>query len=308
MNRVRATVGFFFRCTQGGRAVLRGARVGAFAVAAMSLAALLACGGCNSDGKGPGIRCPGRETVAAAAAVFAQRRANLASVQAGGNCYIQWLDEKGGTHDENPAIELRFCPPERLFLRGDVLGNEALRLGCNGDEFWLRIKPKEVSTYWYGDYARLKRCAEALWFSPAGLMEALGVIEIGADYTLVYQDGMDVLVQLSPSGEVRKKVFVDCCTYEARRIEYYADDGKARMVMQLSDYQPVEAGVPVPSQIEVEMLDRPGTMVRLNLQKVRRFTPTPQQLEGKLFARPETTGFENVYRLDENCDFAKETP
>ncbi len=105
-----------------------------FIVAALAGAVLL-FGGCEPALKpplGPEIELlKGKPDIAAAVAAINAHRQFVKPIRSGGNCRIEWFDDDGKKHKENPAIKLRLVPPDHLYFSGDILGGEAIRFGTN---------------------------------------------------------------------------------------------------------------------------------------------------------------------------------
>jgi hypothetical protein len=51
-----------------------------------------------------------------------------------------------------------------------------------------------------------------------------------------------------------------------------------------------------------------GVSIDITLRNIKPFEPTQAQLKGDLFARPPTKGFENVYMLNDDCEFVQQEP
>ena len=90
----------------------------------LATVSLVLVSGCTPGAKEPIEICLGKKTLHDAIVVLKSQRENIGPVRAGGNCRITWFDEKGKSHDENPTINIRFIPPDKLYLKGDVLGSE----------------------------------------------------------------------------------------------------------------------------------------------------------------------------------------
>ena len=245
----------------------------------------------------------GKATIAEAMETLQQRRAALVPLRSGGQCRIKWFDDEGKRHEESCSIELRVCPPQRVFLRGSGLLGEMIRLGADENDFYLRIKPKEVSVYWGGRRSLLASCSQTLWINPDSLLEALGVVQIDLSWVLQHDVDTDVLTYLSPEGRVAKVISIDCRDYRPRRIDYHASNGARMATVEMDAYKTVEPGLEVPTQLRMTVYRPQGdTEVMLELGNVRRFEPTEAQRQ-RLFRRADTRGFKHIYELDENCRF-----
>jgi len=252
----------------------------------------------------------GKGSIDEAVAALRLHRNNVMAVRAGGNCLVEWYDRDGKKHQENPTVQLRFYPPDRLYFSGDILGSEALRLGCNADEFWFRIKPKEVSGYWWGDRRLAAGCTSGKYISPDTLLEAMGIVEVDKTWQLVGKEGYDILTLYFDKDKPFKRIYVDWRDYLIKKIEYFDSQGQTTMVMQLGDYTTGADSVIVPAHIAILNIDTEtgGLIIDMTLRDIKLFMPTKELLGGKLFARPDTEGFENVYVLIENCKFIPMRP
>ena len=283
-------------------------------VAALTTGVLLFAGGCEPPLKeplGPDIKLlKGKPDIAAAVAAINAHRQFVKPIRAGGNCLIEWFDDDGKPHKENPAIQLRLVPPDHLFFSGDILGGEAIRFGTNPDEFWFRIKPKEVSSYWWGKRATARACGGQGQLGPESLLEALGVVEIDHTWTLSSRPGYDILTLKDYAGSPVKRIEVDWRDYLVRKIEHFDASGKASVVVNMSKYNDGTgelAGIVVPTRIAIAYFNMPnsGLLTDMTLRDLKPFHPTEAQMKG-LFVRPPDKGFDNIYELDKDCKFTKQ--
>ena len=283
-------------------------------VAALTAAALFFAAGCEPPLKapvGPEIELlKGKPDIAAAVAAINANRQFVKPIRAGGNCLIEWFDSDGKKHKENPAIQLRLVPPDHLYFSGDILGGEAIRFGSNPEEFWFRIKPKEVSSYWWGKRTTARACGAGRHLGPESLLEALGVVDIDRTWTLSSRPGYDILTLKGDDGLPVKRINVDWRDYLIRKIEHFDELGEITVVVNMSKYTDGTGEIPgivVPTHIIIVYLNMPngGLITDITLRNLKPFRPTDAQLKGKLFARPDTQGFKNIYQLDRDCQFIK---
>jgi len=252
----------------------------------------------------PGRICNSKGNITEANAALAEHRENIKGVRAGGNILLQYYDDEDKLHKEKLGLTLRYCPPDLLYFRGDVLAQEVLRLGTNADEFWVLFKPKEISSYHFGGVSEAKNCPGYYWIDPQNLLDVLGVVREYPGGTLSGQDGFDVITEMLPE-RMQKRLYIDRCDYLVRKIEYLDPDGQIKAVTELDKYVQNGDESFVPSRIR--MLDHDSeTTVEIRLQNIGRFEPTARQLDGKLFRRPESKGFEHVYRLGNRCRFEQQ--
>ena len=136
--------------------------------------------------------CPGVASAVEIVVDLQTIRDAVVPIRSGGSCRIRWIGSDHKIHEENPSIDIRFVPPDRFFLRGNILGSETIRMGSNADEFWLAAPPKEISSYWWGRRDRLRSCKTRLWLNPAVLLECCGLYDLEGPWSLASgsRDGM----------------------------------------------------------------------------------------------------------------------
>jgi len=247
----------------------------------------------------------GKQNIHEAVAALNAHRQRIVPIRAGGNCRVEWYDSDGKLKRENPSIQLRMVPPDLLYFNGDILGNEVVRFGTDPQEFYFRIKPREISSYWWGLRGTAQRCRSGGILNPESVLEALGIVEIDTNWTLVQGEGYDVLTLSDFAGVPIKRVYVDWRDYLVRSIEYFDAYGRLVVGAAMGGYGVDSAGIPVPTQIAVQYYQEGGGLsFNMTLRGVRPFEPTDTQLRG-LFKRPDADGFENVYVLADNCEFVR---
>jgi len=249
----------------------------------------------------PLVQCPGKGSVDAAAASLQLQRANLHPIRASARCVMEWTESDGKQKKENVDTQLRFVPPDRLFVRGDKFGE--IRFGTNEEAFWFMVKP-ELDTYWWGTRQVAEECAESLHFNPWHVTEALGITQVDTTWTLDYHGGYDILTKTDAGGNVFKKIWIRACDYQITSIEQTNPDGSQAVHIQLSRYTATKQGLAVPTVIEAKHLTDGSVdaTLRVELRSIRLFQ-MPESKQQRLFARPPTDNYETVYRLASTCDF-----
>lgn len=242
--------------------------------------------------------CPGLEDQAQAIAKLNQDRENTIAIKAGGRMLLEYYDGREDLQEHNLEITLRFYPPDRLFFRGIIFPVEVVRLGTNRSELWIMFKPKEISRYYWGQRPEADVCLNSQGLSPGRMIEAMGMVNVDTEGTLTRQGQMDVLTLDLTSGKI-KRIYIDRCDSLVKMIEYLDASGNIETVMELDDYRKIENNF-IPSKIVIMELQN-RTRVELNLRNIKPFKPTERLLGGKLFKRPEPKGFEEVYKLTDNC-------
>lgn len=253
----------------------------------------------------PLVSCEGAADLDEAFGFLDERAAKVKGVKAGGRIEFREFDENGVIQTlEQFGAKFRFYFPDNIFLFGEKFG-EAIRLGANEDEFWLRIKPE--SLYWFGPRKNAQWCSQSLKLSPDSLLEAFGILETGSGWKFERIDYYDVLSRYTAYGRIRKRVYVYPCDYTVRLIEYYDQYGFMSADVRCADFTELETGGVVPATIKVTSYNNRSREAEflILLSGISEFEPTQTQLEGKLFARPSFEGYDNVYRLREDCKFEK---
>lgn len=264
-------------------------------------------GGC-----GPSLRVEqeepvvaGKATIAEAADVLNARRLAMIPIRASGELvYEEFTDGKRSENFRFKPVRLFFIPDRRIYFTASSILGEAICLGGNADEFWLRMKPKEVSRYWWGNWDDLDGCNRQLLLSPLIMLEALGMVSVDGSWVLENQTGFDVLSKYSNAMMPLKKVYVRTSDYLIERIEYFAGSPKVQAQVTLGEYKQVSENVFVPGRITILSFDGDAltSKVDIRLKGIKLFAPNKKQLAG-LFEPADPKGIKYVYRLDTNCRF-----
>ena len=244
--------------------------------------------------------CPGSRSAAESVSNLELQSEKAVSVKANGQCLLRYYDEDAKLQKENFAVKLWVNPPSELYLQGDVAMNaKGIVLGSNSEEFWLAIRPKEISGYWWGKWDEQENLAKVL-INPKVLLEAVGVSEVSCrdSWSLSKEGGFDVLTKRNGSVESRK-VYVDTCDYLVRRIEYFDLKGQRVLVAELDRYKEVVEGFSVPRFIKI--VNEGGNSedsveITLNLKSVKK-TSFSEKQQAVFFGRPEPCRFEHVYKI-----------
>ncbi|MHC4068221.1 MAG: hypothetical protein ACYS18_05000 [Planctomycetota bacterium] len=244
--------------------------------------------------------CPGAISAAESVSNLELQSEKAVSVKANGQCLLHYYDEEAKLQKENFAVKLWVNPPSEIYLQGDVaLNAKGIVLGSNAEEFWLVIRPKEISGYWWGKWDEQENLAKVL-INPKVLLEAVGVSEVSCrdSWSLSKEGGLDVLTKRNGSVESRK-VYVDTCDYLVRRIEYFDLKGQRVLVAELDRYKEVVEGFSVPRFIRIvnESSNSEDSLeITLNLKPAKKMSFNKKQ-QAALFSRPEPRGFEHVYKV-----------
>lgn len=272
-------------------------------------AAILILAGCAARIQKPMPLCPGAGSAAEALSVLRSQSQNTLPIRANGRCLLQCYTD-GKKRKENFPVKLWMSPPNEIYLQGDVAFNaKGIVVGSNEREFWMSMKPKEISSYWWGRWFG-GSCLETLVISPELLLEALGIAVVGKgqdskkkNWSLSNSEGLDVLTKRRGRTEARK-IYIDACDYLVRRIEYFDANGEVVVVTELDKYKELLEGFFVPAVIKIT---RPAgqaedsVSITLSLKSIKPADFTEKQ-RNRLFERPRPRGFEHIYEINEDCE------
>ena len=258
--------------------------------------------GCTPQIRQPLEICPGKSSVAEALAALQSHSQNVVPMRAYGQCRFEYYVEgKKKPQRENFDLRLWVNPPVEIYLQGDkALVPKAILLGSNEQQFWLSIRPNEISTHWWGNWAE-QDLSEGLVINPRTLLESLGIgeIETWQDWSLSNEGHYDIIAKRQ-EGVVIKKIYIYICEYLVRKIEFFDPDGQAVADAELDKYKKVSDGFSIPSLIKIktyaqETAEAPLS-ITLNLKSIKPAKIT--ELRRKvLFALPTPRGFKHKYRI-----------
>jgi hypothetical protein len=275
--------------------------------------------GCAPQQWKPQPVCPGKKSAAEALSVLRLQAQTMVSFRANGQCLLEYYVEGKG-HKENFPVRLwvnpvrnprqqgtdfRLLPSNgaEVYLQGEVAFDpRGLVLGSNEKEFWLLVKPDEISSYWWGLWSQ-EDYNEMLMISPRIVLEAIGIISIdgyrssGKDWFLTKEKNIDILTKYSSEGQVIRKIYINSCDYRIRKIEHFID-GIIVAVAELGNYKEIQKGVFVPGSIRITNLSGPnrGDGVRITLGSIRA-AEFPEKVRSRLFTRPQPKGFKHIYKV-----------
>ncbi len=231
--------------------------------------------------------------------VLAARSEMVVGIRANGRCRLRYYDQ-GKQRNEHFAVKIWLDPPERLYLQGDIAFDQrGLVAASNADEFWLWLRPKEISSYWWGRWSVNKNSA-GLILSPRILLEVFGVIEIpsGAEVSFARQGDIDVVTVREDSGRMRK-LYLAGRQRAVSRIEYFDRAGEVTAFAEMEKYKEAAEGFSVPRVIRiVNVAGGEEDSVEIKLSSVRPMS-FDQRHKENIFTRPEAKGFKRVYEIVE---------
>ncbi len=277
----------------------------------LPLLALL--GGYVSQPQRPKLQvCPGKATAEEALQTLTVHARNAVPVWAHGHAVLTYhAPDRKKPERHSLDIVLRFDPPARLYLQGGPTGApKAVIVGSNEEEFWLAMKPKEISSYYIGQW-RDVRDFGGLVMSPRIVLESIGILNVPgvepnpALWKLENKGPYDILTQRDQSGRPVRRLHVYACDYSVRKIEYFDRRGKVAAVAQLDDYKPVGekptmGSFQVPTRIEVVSTRPDGrkdsVTMEISSPSTKPFTEKQRQ---QIFSPPDANNFEHVYHYED---------
>jgi hypothetical protein len=285
-------------------------------------AAILILGGCAAQMQKSARICPGKESIAESLSSLRLQLENAVPLKANGQCLLQYYAEDRKPKKENFPVKLWVNPPVEIYMQGDVAFDpKGIALGSNEDEFWLAVRLKEVSGYWWGRWSE-EDYPEKLMISPRLVLEALGISAFAnatADkpaagdiegWSLSKEGAFDVLTKREGGAKTRK-IYINNgstgspsraksrdCDYLVRRVEYFDDDGRATVVTELDKYKELIKGFFVPTFIKImNRTDRnKEDSVQITLSSVKPANFTDKQRK-RLFIRPQEQGVKHIYKI-----------
>ncbi len=266
--------------------------------------AILIFTGCTNQ-IGETIRlCPGKDSTDEALSALKSRSQYIVPFRATGQCFLRYHTENHKLSKQNFPIKLWLNPPAEIYMQGDVAFDpRGVVVGSNENEFWLAIRLKDVSSYYWGNWTEASNVDELI-LSPKMMLEALGLAVIDesvaneTDWFLLKEKGFDVLASYNGRGRLFKKFYINRCDYLVRRIEYLDKTEQPAVIVKMERYKQFEDRFFVPTKIKIirnadNNLENSLT-IKLSYIKFVSFTDAQQH---RLFSRPQPKGFEHVYRV-----------
>ncbi len=243
--------------------------------------------------------CPGKESVAESLSSLRAQLESAVSIRANGQCFLKYYNGDRKPKKENFPVKLWVNPPAEIYMQGDVAFDpKGIVLGSNKEEFWLAVRLKGISGYWWGQWSEESRF-EKLMISPRMVLEALGATAAGEEegWSLSKEGAFDVLTKRE-SGIETRKIYISTCDYLVRKIEYLGRDEQAAVVMELDKYKEISKNFSVPRVVKIVNCTggSKGDLVQITLGSVRPANFTDKQ-RWRLFVRPQSQGFERIYKI-----------
>jgi hypothetical protein len=199
---------------------------------------------------------------------------------------------------ENFSVKLWVNPPNEIYMQGDIAFDaKGIVLGSNAEEFWLWVRPKEVSRYWWGRWSQAQGPGTLL-LSPKAMLEALGIVDLTEGEWLLSAEGdSDILSAVGEDGNLLKRILISRRGYLISRIEYF-DEGLLAAYAGLEDYTQINEDFLLPTVVTLVTLSgvEVQNSARITLRSIKETEYSERQKE-VLFTRPEPKGFEHVYQI-----------
>lgn len=262
-------------------------------------AGLFILGGCVAQVREPARVSPGKKSVAESLSSLRLRLESAAPIKADGQCLLQYHDKKGELKREHFPVKLWMNPPVEIYMQGDVAFDpKGIVIGSNNEEFWLAVRLKEVSGYWWGQWSE-KDYPGGLMISPRLVLEALGAVAAADEevWSLSKEGEFDVLIK-QEGGIETKKICISTSDYLIRKIEYFSRDGRAIVIMELSKYRKITENFFIPGIVKIANSadSDKGDSVKIILGFVKQMEFTDKQ-QRQLFSRPHPQGFRHIYKV-----------
>jgi len=265
-------------------------------------AAALLLAGCDSRVLKRMDICPGKGSASEAMAALRSHSENAAPLRANGQCRMEYYVEgKKKPQSESLSVKLWIDPPLNIYLQADkAVIPKAVVLGSNKDEFWLAIRPKEISRYYWGKWSD-QDTSEGPMLNPRTLLEALGIWEVDTqqDWSLSNEGAFDILSKRE-HGVITKKIYVYSCDYRVRRIEFFDSKGRPVAGAELDKYEEVSDGFFVPSVIEVTSQGQKtedSFSITISLQSIKPAEITEQRRTALFRRQDNPRGFKHVRQI-----------
>jgi hypothetical protein len=254
--------------------------------------------GCGDNIIKPLPVCPGKNDVIESLAALQSQSENMTPLFTNnGKFSIQYYDRDELQKQHFNIRILLVKPPSEIYLQAKTgIIDKAMILGSNAEEFWLQVKP-ELSSYWWGNWSEQDSDA-GIMINPKTMLEALGIAQIDANaiWSLENEGAYDVLTK-TVRGAVNKKLYIYCCDYRVRKIQYYDSNGKPVVLAKLDKYKEVSPGFFIPFSIEINSLSE-NIEETFNIEiKLDSINPATEKQENYKIIRPKTPNLDHIYQV-----------
>jgi len=265
-------------------------------------------GGCVSQGPASLPVCPGKANVREALSTLTAQAEKATSFRvSSGQCLLTYHSpEDGKQRRNNLFMKLWFNPPREIYVQVTVAADpKAIIVGSNSERFWLSLRPKEMSSYYEGQWSQV-RGFDGLMISPMIMLEAFGIVATepdvsgGSAWSLKNKGPYDILTRRDKAGRLTQRVYVYACDYRVRKIEYFNERGAVVAATELADYKEVAEGFLVPTQIKATLTDPDGLQdtMEIELKSMGAYQLSQAQRDFMFVPRGRERA-ENVYRYED---------
>jgi hypothetical protein len=255
--------------------------------------------GCGKNFHKPLPICPGKPDVTESLAALKSQSENIIPLFTNkGSFSIEYYENKEMRKQHFSIRVLLIKPPSEIYMQASTgIIEKAMVLGSNEREFWLEVKPDPISSYWWGLWSQ-QNSNTGMLINPKTLLDALGIAEIdmNATWSLSNEGPYDVLTK-TVQGVVNKKLYVYCCDYRVRKIEYFDNEGKPVAFVKLDKYTEVSPGFLIPFSIVINSVtkDIEDTFnVNIEFDSVRAANEKEKKFN---IVRPKPDGLDHIYQV-----------
>jgi hypothetical protein len=269
----------------------------------VTAAATMYIGGCAAPGRPPLPICPGKASVGEALATLAARAQQAVPFRGNGQILLTYHEpDSSKPKRHNLPMSFLFNPPWETYIQGSIAADpKAVIMGSNKDGFWLTLRPKEMSSYYLGEWTEARNI-EGLMMSPKVVLEAFGIIQDNEPnagrWSLKNEGAFDILAERDGAGRLVKRVYVYACDYLVSKIEYFDSRQKVAAVAELGRYKPVAGSFRVPTRVVVSTIGpaKRTDSIDITLTSTNSWEVKPKQRE-VFFNAPDSNKFEHRYVL-----------
>jgi hypothetical protein len=241
--------------------------------------------------------CPGKSSVTEALAALQSQSENMIPLFSNkGNFSIEYYDKDEMRKQHLNIRILLIKPPSEIYMQAAAgMVEKAVVLGSNEKEFWFENKVE--SAFYWGLWSQQNADMEIL-INPQTFLEAIGItkIDANADWSLSNEGAYDVLTK-TVQGIISKKLYIYCCDYRVRKIEYYDSQGKPLAVVELDKYKEVSPGFFIPFSIAVNSITQ-NVEDTLNLEiKLDSIKAATEKQKNFKIIRQKPEGFDHIYQI-----------
>ncbi|MBN2588386.1 MAG: hypothetical protein JXA96_00870 [Sedimentisphaerales bacterium] len=257
--------------------------------------------GCGNNIIKPLPVCPGKANVTESLAAIQSQSENMIPLFTNkGDFSIELYNyDKDELQKQHLNIRILLIkPPSEIYVQGNAgIIDKAMVLGSNAKDFWIKVKPDPINSYWWGQWSDQDEDA-GIMINPKTMLEALGITEIDTDanWSLANEGAYDVLTK-KEQGIITKKLYIYCCDYRVKKIEYNDRYGKPIVLAKLDKYKEVSPGFFIPFSIKINSLSKnieDTFNIEINLDTIN--PATEKQADYKI-DRPKTPSVDHVYQI-----------